>query len=99
MVHVTGCKSLYDLLQKRGTIPSERRLLIDIEALRNDIQENNTVSKWINTRQMLPDCLTKGDPRTADDLRYVLRPGLYRLTEDPKAGQAIAESRYSLNGG
>ena len=72
MVHVTDCKSLDDLLQKRGTIPSERRLLIDIEALRNDIDENNMVSKWMNTRQMLADCLTKGDPRAADYLRYVL---------------------------
>ena len=98
MVHVTDCKSLYDLLQKRGTIPSERRLLIDIEALRNDIDENNMVSKWINTRQMLADCLTKGDRRAADYLRYVLRTGLYRLTEDPQADQAIAESRYSLKG-
>ena len=25
MIHVTDCESLYDLLQKRGTIPSERR--------------------------------------------------------------------------
>ena len=45
MFHVTDCKSLYDLLQKRGTIPSERSLLIDIEALRTDIENNNAVSK------------------------------------------------------
>ncbi|MDA8583367.1 hypothetical protein N9L68_04020 [bacterium] len=66
MIHVTDCKSLYDLLQKSGTIPSERRLLIDIEALRNDLDDNNVVSKWISTRQMLADCLTKSDPRAAD---------------------------------
>ena len=28
----------------------------------------------------------------------MLRTGLYRLTEDPQADQAIAESRYSLKG-
>ena len=31
MIHVTDCKSLYDLLQKRGTIPSERQLLFASE--------------------------------------------------------------------
>ena len=31
-------------------------------------------------------------------LRYVLRRGLYRLTEDPTADQAIAESRYRFKG-
>eukprot|EP00959_Pyramimonas_sp_CCMP1952_P367996 7708614-Pyramimonas_sp.AAC.1 len=43
---VTDCKSLYDLLQKRATVPSEKRLLIDIESLRNDLEFNNVVSKW-----------------------------------------------------
>ena len=30
MVEVTDCRWLYDLLQKRGTVPSEKMLLIDI---------------------------------------------------------------------
>eukprot|EP00959_Pyramimonas_sp_CCMP1952_P296603 6204716-Pyramimonas_sp.AAC.1 len=41
MVEVADCKSLYDLLQKRGAVPSEKRLLIDIESLRNDLEFNN----------------------------------------------------------
>eukprot|EP00959_Pyramimonas_sp_CCMP1952_P270386 5652046-Pyramimonas_sp.AAC.1 len=55
MVEVTDCKSLYDLLQKRGAVPPEKRLLIDIESLRNDIEFNSVVSKWVNTEQMLAD--------------------------------------------
>ena len=33
VIHLTDCRSLYDFLHRRGTVPSERRLLIDIEAL------------------------------------------------------------------
>ena len=69
-----------------------------MEALREDLDSNNMTSKWINTRQMLADCLTKSDPRAADYLRHVLKTGYYQLTEDPKADQAIAEMRYNLKG-
>ena len=41
MVHLTDCKSLWDLLQKQGQVPSERRLLMDVEALRNDVDVNS----------------------------------------------------------
>ena len=83
VIHLTDCRSLYDLLHRRGTVPSERRLLIDIEALRNDIETNGVVSRWINTKQMMADCLTKDDARAADYLRYVLRHGTYQIVEDP----------------
>ncbi|CAK0847357.1 unnamed protein product [Prorocentrum cordatum] len=89
MVEVTDCKSLYDLLQKRGTVPSEKRLLIDIESLRNDLEFNNVVSKWVSTKQMLADCLTKHDVRAGDYMRYVLQTGEYRL---------IAKQRMELKG-
>ncbi|CAK0904441.1 unnamed protein product [Prorocentrum cordatum] len=91
MVDVTDCKSLYDLLQKRGPVPSEKRLLIDIEPLRNDLEFNNVVSKWVCTKQMLADCLTKHDVRAGDCMRYVLQTGEYRLTEDLMADQVIAK--------
>ena len=70
VIHLTDCRSLYDLLHRRGTVPSERRLLIDIEALRNDIETNGVVSRWINTKQMLADCLTKDDVRAASDMFF-----------------------------
>ncbi|CAK0843715.1 unnamed protein product [Prorocentrum cordatum] len=79
MVEVTDCKSLYDLLQKRGTVPSEKWLLINIESLRNDLEFNNAVSKWVSTKQMLADCLTKHDVRAGDYRRCVLQTGEYRM--------------------
>ena len=96
MIHLTDCRSLYDLLHRRGTVPSERRLLIDIEALRNDIETNGVVSRWINTKQMLADCLTKDDVRAADYLRYVLRHGTYQIVEDPMADQIIYNEPMKL---
>ena len=96
MIHLTDCRSLYDLLHRRGTFPSERRLLIDIEALRNDIETNGVVSRWINTKQMLADCLTKDDVRAADYLRYVLRHGTYQSVEDLMADQIMYNERMKL---
>ena len=96
VIHLTDCRSLYDLLHRRGTVPSERRLLIDIEALRNDIETNGVVSRWINTKQMLADCLTKDDARAADYLRYVLRYGTYQIVEDLMADQIIYNQRMKL---
>ena len=47
VLHLADCKSLYDLIHHRGTIPSERRLLLDIEALR-EMQLENVESLWIS---------------------------------------------------
>ena len=69
---------------------------MDIEALRNDIETNGVVSRWINTKQMLADCLTKDDVRAADYLRYVLRHGTYQIVEDPMADQIIYNERMKL---
>ena len=52
VIHLTDCRSLCDPLHRRGTVPSERRLLIDIEFLRNDIETNGVVSRWINTKRI-----------------------------------------------
>ena len=51
---------------------------------------------WINTKQMLADCLTKDDVRAADYLRHVLRHGTYQIVEDPMADQIIYNERMKL---
>lgn len=43
MVYFTDCKSLYDLVNKRATAPSERCLLLNIATLRNDIEEERNL--------------------------------------------------------
>ena len=84
-------------LHRRGTVPSERRLLIDIEALRNDIETNGVVSRWINTKQMLgPIASPRMMCARADYLRYVLRYGTYQIVEDLMADQIIYNERMKL---
>ena len=96
VIHLTDCKSLYDLLHKRGTIPSERRLQIDVEALRESIEYYNVTSRWCNTKQMLADCLTKDDPNAVTYLRHVLRNGKYGITQDHDLEKIIAETKSDM---
>ena len=80
MVHVTDARSLYDLIRKRGTVPTERRLLLDIESLRERV-ENGMIERWCDTKQMVADCLTKHDDKCGDYLRYVIAKGRFSLTK------------------
>ena len=78
-------------------VPSERRLLIDIEALRNDIETNGVVSPLDQTRSRCwPIASPKDDVRAADYLRYVLRHGTYQIVEDIMADQIIYNERMKL---
>lgn len=96
LIHRTVCKSLDDLVHGRGTVPSKRRLLIDIEALRNVVENNSVMFKWINAKQMLADCLTKNDVRVADYLRHVLRTGVYQIAEYHLTDRVIFDERQRL---
>ena len=51
-------KSLHDAVKSTGLI-TEKRLLIDMTALR-EMQENGEISiEWVSTQHQLADCLTK----------------------------------------
>lgn len=76
MAHATDCKSFYELENERGTVPSERRLLLESEALRHDIEAGHIVFEWASTKQALADFLTK-DQHTGDYRRFVLKFGRY----------------------
>ena len=51
-------KSLYDAVRNTGVI-SERRLLIELESLREMQEQRKICVEWIPTHQQLADCLTK----------------------------------------
>ena len=56
---ITDNKSLRDALQSKKVV-SEKRLRIDIAALKESIDENNiTKITWVNAEKQLADCLTK----------------------------------------
>ena len=50
MMLVTDCKSLYDCLLGVGEKPSEARLALDIDAIKDFV---GTVFKWVQTEQMI----------------------------------------------
>ncbi|CAK0834935.1 unnamed protein product [Prorocentrum cordatum] len=58
-----------------------KRLLSDIESLRKDIEFNSVVSKWVNTKQMLADCLTKQDVRAGVDIGLPTSPSCGKETD------------------
>ena len=56
---VTDAKSLYDHLNKTGSIPTERQTLIDLLVAR-DLQDNRAITiRWLPNSHMLADVLTK----------------------------------------
>ena len=92
MISVTGCKSLYDLLHKRGRSLARGRL-IDIEKLRNDIEESNLVPIRVITRQDLGRLSGQERCSGGGNMRYALKTSYYKLIEDRKTDQAVAEMR------
>jgi hypothetical protein len=99
MVQVTDCRSLYDLLNKRGARPEEQRLLLDIEAIREQKELTGLQTRWVNTKQMLADCLTKDDFKAGDYLRHVVATGYLHLTEHPDIEGVLHQEREQAKAG
>ena len=55
---ITDNRSLVDTLNSSKFV-TEKRLLIDISALKEAIKENNIKCQWLPTKLQLADCLTK----------------------------------------
>ncbi len=77
---ITDCKSVFDHLHRAGVprIPSDRRLAIDLAALRQELQLERWAAKlplqWVPTECQLADPLTK--PMKVDDFWTSLWEGI-----------------------
>ena len=58
-IMTTDAASLYDHLNKTGSIPEERQILIDLLTARDMVEEKIVDLKWCPTTHMLADVLTK----------------------------------------
>jgi hypothetical protein len=58
-VLVTDARSLYDHINKTGSLPSERQTLIDLLIARDLTEANAILVKWVPTTHQLADILTK----------------------------------------
>ena len=87
-------KSLYDAVNKcacTASYVSDKRTAIDLAVIKSDLAETSGTIRWIDTRSMLSDPLTKQHPGTY--LRYVLRQGFWSVMEEGHALQAKALER------
>ena len=87
-------KSLFDAVNKCAsatTYVSDKRTAIDLSVIKTDLSETSGKIRWIDTRAMLSDPLTKSHPGTY--LRYVIEQGMWSIMEEGHALQAKALER------
>ena len=93
-VVVTDCKSVYDLSTKTSTPAcSESRTTLECLLIRERLQENCRL-RWVNSKAMLADCLTKS--MDGQVLRQALLVGRYTLFDEKTVLQQRANKRAQL---
>ena len=63
---------IYDHTQGDGIVVKDKRLAIDMLLVRRDIRRNSMCLRWVDTRQMIADALTKSSADLGF-LRFVLK--------------------------
>ena len=81
IIAVTDNKPLHDHARSDQGIVQDKRLAIEMLLLRRDLLKNAVTLRWIDTAQMLVDCMTKLSVRPSL-MRYVMRTGRYTIHEE-----------------
>ena len=81
VVAVTDNKPLYDHARNDQGICQDKRLAIEVLTLRRDLQHHGVILRWIDTEQMLVDCMTKTSVKP-NLMRHVLATGKYAIMEE-----------------
>ena len=90
----TDCKSVYDLSTKTSTPScSEYRTTLECLLIRERLRENCGL-RWVNSKAMLADCLTKS--MDGDALRQALMVGQYALFDEHEVLKERADKRSRL---
>ena len=81
---VTDAKALFDAVKSETSALGlkERRSGIELEGLKENLVNNQTVLRWVNCGAMLADPMTKGKMRYL--LEEFLRHPQWKLVDDPK---------------
>ena len=90
---VTDARSLFDAIHRISTTFMERRVEIDVAALR----ENCRNLKWVPSEAMKADCLTKRSPQLRDGFRRWMGDPVVSLqqSKDASAGSSNDSWRKS----
>jgi len=94
---ITDARSLYDHLNKTGSVPKEKQTLIDLLVARDLTEANALKLRWTPTTHMLADILTKVTAMTAVFGKF-LKDGLYCLTQTAEE-QELEKHRKELRQG
>ena len=78
---LVDAKSLYDLLIHETTGGSDKRNALDVQALREELQELHGKIRFVDHPHMPSDCLTKYLAKS-DALRSILETGEFGITEE-----------------
>ena len=80
---VTDAKSLYDcLLREHPTGKQDRKSALELAIVLRDLQETQSMVRWIPHQKMIVDCLTKEDPLRANDaLNQFVKTGILSLVD------------------
>ncbi|CAK0896986.1 unnamed protein product, partial [Prorocentrum cordatum] len=79
VITVTDCKSLYDALHQLTPSLSEKRTVIDVISIRDEVKVKNV--RWIPTTHMIADGMTKEDPKLRENLTEFLADPVLSLVE------------------
>ena len=100
----TDCKSLYDLCNKVGSIPQEKRVALELMDVREGIEAFGDKIRWVPTDHMLVDCMTKFMPPPV--MLSYLKTGKYSFKydneikntkrEDAKARKIIRDQKLGI---
>ena len=90
IIAVTDNKPLHDHARSDQGIVQDKRLAIEMLLLRRDLLRNAVILRWIDTAQMLVDCMTKLSVRPSL-MRYVMKTGRYTIHEE----QEMLDARKS----
>ncbi|CAE7255667.1 RE1 [Symbiodinium sp. CCMP2592] len=87
---VIDCKPVYDHAQSATVAIKDKRMAIEMLLLKEDIGRFNVQLKWMATKQMIVDVLTKkGAPMNL--FRKVVRDGWFILVEDEAVVQVSSK--------
>ena len=89
---VVDAKSLNDLLEKQGSMPKEKRVGLDLMAVREGLERDEDHLHWICTRWMLADVLTKAK-RQDLALEHLLKTGKYGLKVHGFPGESTVKKK------
>ena len=97
-VDAIDSKSLYDAASKLPATTayiSDKRTTIDLAVIKSGAQQTAGTIRWIDTRAMIADPLTKHHP--GHYLRHVLRTGYWSIVEEGTALQRKALERQECH--